>query len=462
MQRTPVIVIFDVGKTNKKVYVFNEAYDLVFERSARFTETFDEDGEVCENLDSLRQSVWNTLLELISHEEFEIRMVNFSAYGASLVYVDAEGEPIAPLYNYLKAYPEELKNQFYQLYGGEVRLAAETSSPVLGSLNSGLQLYRIKHQKPRLFSRIHYALHLPQYLSFLVCGVPTSGLTSIGCHTHLWNFSQQQYHQWVLDEGLVEKLAPVMPEDQTFPARLQGQRFQVGIGLHDSSAALIPYILNFKEPFILISTGTWCITMNPFYHDPLSSEELEQDCLNYMAYQGKPVMASRIFAGYEHEQQFRRIANWFGVHSGFYRGLHYDERLAGLVLEMIEKENEELSWSKTSAFASRDLAQFQHAEHAYYALILDIIRQQIVSSRLVMKTNQLKRIFVDGGFSKNEIYMNFLARFFPDFEVFAASMAQGSAFGAALAVHQQWNSLPVPGQLIELKFYAGNRVQPSS
>ena len=42
MRATPVIAIFDVGKTNKKLFLFDENYKIVFERSARFTETTDE------------------------------------------------------------------------------------------------------------------------------------------------------------------------------------------------------------------------------------------------------------------------------------------------------------------------------------------------------------------------------------------------------------------------------------
>ena len=50
----PVIAIIDVGKTNKKLFLFDEHYKIVFERSARFAETVDEDGDPCENLESLK------------------------------------------------------------------------------------------------------------------------------------------------------------------------------------------------------------------------------------------------------------------------------------------------------------------------------------------------------------------------------------------------------------------------
>lgn len=455
MRALPVIVIFDVGKTNKKIFLFDENYKIVFERSARFIETYDEDGDPCENLESLRLSIFDSLREVLKRKEFEIRAINFSTYGASLVYIDEYGKPLAPLYNYLKSYPPELKGEFYAKYGGEALIAAETASPVLDSLNSGMQLYRIKKEKPALFKQIRYALHLPQYLSYLVTGTEYSDLTSIGCHTQLWDFSKNDYHDWVKQEGLDEKLAPIVEADEVFPSEFPGNQYKVGVGLHDSSAALIPYLLNFHDPFILISTGTWCITMNPFDHSPLTPEELKQDCLSYLQYKGRPVKASRIFAGYEHEQQVKRIAAFFNQSVSRYRNMAYDPTIIAAQLRAMEDSSEPAPvWTKESAFGQRNLASFSSDMVAYHQFILDIARQQFASAKLVFTGDQVKRIFVDGGFSKNAIYMNLLAMMFPDIEVFAASMAQATAVGTALAIHKCWNTRPMPNDIIELKYYA--------
>lgn len=452
--RTPVIAIFDVGKTNKKLFLFNEQYKIVFERSARFTETVDEDGDPCENLESLRLSVFDSLHEVFRKPEFEVRAINFAAYGASLVYVDEDGKPLAPLCNYLKPYPEALQRKFYETYGGEDTVAFVTASPVLGSLNSGMQLYRTKYEKPALFERIHYALHLPQYLSFLVSGQMYSDMTSIGCHTHLWDFTKKDYHEWVYRERIIDKLAPIALGDQVLPASFPGNGYGVGVGLHDSSAALIPYLVSFHEPFVLISTGTWCISLNPFNHTPLTKEELESDCLCYMHYQGTPVKASRLFAGYEHEQQVKRIAEHFGQPSSRYRNLAYNRSIVSRLRE--EKQGPNPIGGKVSAFAQRNLSDFRSYEEAYHRLIMDLVDLQRVATQLVIKGSTVKRIFVDGGFSKNAIYMNLLADAFPEMEVFAASMAQATAVGAALAIHSAWNERPLPNDLIELRFYAHN------
>ena len=452
----PVIAIFDVGKTNKKLFLFDENYEIVFERSARFAETADEDGFPCESLESLRLSVFDSLMEVFRLKEFEVKAINFSTYGASFVYLDKTGKPLAPLYNYLKPYPENIKEQFYSTYGGEESFSFCTASPVLGSLNSGMQLYRIKHEKPELFEKIAYALHFPQYLSHLVSGRYFSDITSIGCHTNLWDFQQNDYHEWVRSEGLIEKLPSIAPADYVVPAVFPGTSCATGIGLHDSSAALIPYLESFHEPFVLISTGTWCISLNPFNQSPLTLEELGKDCLCFMTYKGTAVKASRLFAGYEHEQQVKRIAAHFHNGSTRYRQIQYQP---DIITGLQEKNKASLEAAAAdpaidlSHFARRDLTQFSCGDEAYHQLILDLVVQQVKSTRLVLNGSPVKRIFLDGGFSKNTIFMNLLATYFPKMEVFAASMAQATAAGTALVIHGAWNTKPQPTDIIELKFY---------
>lgn len=461
MEELPVIVIFDVGKTNKKIFVFDEDYKIVYERSARFIETYDEDGDPSENLESLKLSIFDSLNELLKRKEFKIKAINFSSYGASFVYIDEFGKPVAPLYNYLKVYPEDLKKAFYQRYGGEEYISFSTASPVLGSLNSGMQLYRVKKQKAALYKQIVYALHLPQYLSYLISGIACSDLTSVGCHTQLWDFSKNDYHDWVKKEELYKKLAPIVKSNQVFSSIFPEHSYKVGTGLHDSSAALIPYLMNFHEPFLLISTGTWCITMNPFNNSPLTAGELEHDCLCYLQYTGMPVKASRIFAGYEHDQQVKRIALHFKQSVNRYKAMKYNAEVLHELIKNTASEPNENS-IKTSDFPKRDLSLFADDQMAYHQLMLDIALQQQRAVKLVMNNHVLKRIFVDGGFSKNAIYMNLMAILFPDMEVFAAAMAQATAVGTALAIHDCWNNKPLPNDLIKLRYYTVNHDLTSS
>jgi sugar (pentulose or hexulose) kinase len=445
----PVIVIFDAGKTNKKLFLFDEDYRIVYERSESIPETVDEDGFPCEDLEKLTIWLSDSMNEAAKLKEYNIKAVNFSAYGASLVYIGEDGKPLTPLYNYLKPYPSELSGRLYTSYGGEEKYCKETASPVLGSLNSGLQLYRLKQEQPKIYEQVKYALHLPQYLSFLLTGECYSDITSIGCHTSMWNFEKNRYHDWMEQEGLAAKLAPVVSSEKT--TQING--YKVGIGLHDSSAALIPYLVNFKEPFVLISTGTWCISLNPFNHSPLTAGELKQDCLCYIQYQGWPVKASRLFSGHEHDQQVKRIAGHFKQDLGRLSGLTFGPK----IVEQLRKDHSQVTspdmFVTESAFGTRDLAAFRSAIEAYHQLMMDLVQMQVISTQLVLKNTDAKRIFVDGGFSKNNIFMNLLAAAFPEMKVCAALTAQASAVGAALSIHREWNNKPIPENIIQLNLY---------
>src|SRR5690606_31316494 len=98
-----------------------------------------------------------------------LRALNFSTYGASFVHLGSDGRVVAPLYNYLKPYPKRTLDRFFAKYP-EQENSLQTASPNLAMLNSGLQLYWLKHDKPKIFGQIKHSLHLPQYLSFLFTG----------------------------------------------------------------------------------------------------------------------------------------------------------------------------------------------------------------------------------------------------------------------------------------------------
>src|SRR5689334_15423903 len=104
MNQTKVIAIFDVGKTNKKLLLFDEQYNVIHEESKQLPEIKDEDGFSCEDVDALTTWVRGSFESACNDERFDIKAVNFSAYGASFVYLNEDGKVFLPLYNYLKPY----------------------------------------------------------------------------------------------------------------------------------------------------------------------------------------------------------------------------------------------------------------------------------------------------------------------------------------------------------------------
>lgn len=436
MRNQPAILIFDIGKTNKKSIVFDKQYNILLEEVTSFEELQDEDGFPCDDLQKITSWMINTAERLIRDERFDIQQMNFSGYGASFVHVDENNKPITPLYNYLKPFPEELKSTFIEQYGPLDTLLVETASPFMGNLNSGLQLYWIKHSRPETYKKIKYTMHFPQYLSFIFTGNPASDITSIGCHTLLWNFNTNTYQDWVIEEGIDKKLAPIQTTYSKSPIESVGKTIEIGIGIHDSSASLIPYVRSQEKPFALISTGTWCITLNPYNQHLLTKAELDSNCLCYMQYTGKQVKAAQLFAGNTHERGVDKISAFFSIDENFYKAIKYNSTLLNTDDArkniMLEEKNE-INF-RESLFLNASLDIFSNETEAYHFLVAEIIRQQQYSSGKVIHNTNVDKICVDGGFGKNELYMKMLAQAFPDHDVVSASVAQASSIGAAMVI----------------------------
>lgn len=425
------MLLFDIGKTNKKCFVLGEGWEVLWREEVHLPETADEDGFPCEDLEGLREWVLSRAEDLLKRYPHCEGMA-FSAYGASFVHVDEKGEPVAPLYNYLKPLPQDLSEDFYRRYGPREKLCRETASPALGMLNSGLQLYWLKHCRQEVFRRVRWSLHLPQYLSFLFSGEPLSEFTSLGCHTALWNFEREDYHPWVREEGLDAVLAPIVPSDTVVTGKVFGRQLRIGVGLHDSSAALVPFLFARKEPFLLLSTGTWNIALNPFARQPLSERDLRQDCLHYLRPDGKPVRAARLMLGKEHEKQVEFLCKHFGL-QGSAPEVAFDPKTHSRLMApfRVRFRFEHLP-NRPQTPPQTDLSGLKSYTEAYHQLMLELVHLQVQALELAKGATTTQALLLDGGFARNALFTTLLSRSFPGWELLQPSSSVGPALGAAL------------------------------
>ncbi len=439
MEPTKVTAIFDIGKTNKKFFLFDKYFTEVYRVYHRLDYILDEDGEECEVIEDLTHWVKQTFDEAMALSEFHIVKLNFTTYGASFVHIYKDGNPVAPLYNYLKKYPEDILERFYTNYGPEEKWSRETSSPALGMLNSGLQLYWLKYAKPDTFRKVHYSLHLPQYISYLFTGKAVSEYTSIGCHTGLWDFAKGDYHAWVKHEGIDKLLPGVVDTRNRFTKTFGNQLIEIGVGVHDSSAALLPYSERNKKPFALLSTGTWAITINPFNATPLTTEELRQDCLHFLSKEGTPIKISRLFIGEEHKLQIEKLYTHFNLQKGYYKALAFE-------MERFEKAKTythkqfKLEYLKPEVYGMQqanetDYNGFIDFEDAYYSFMHELTALQVASLNLVLKDTKVQKLYIDGGFNANPIFVEMLRHKLPEIRIETTEFALGTALGAGILVN---------------------------
>jgi sugar (pentulose or hexulose) kinase len=430
-----VVLIFDIGKTNKKILLFDSQLNLLHEEETVFKEIPDDDGFYGDDMERLETWILDACFRYLNHERYLVRGINFTTYGASLIYLNEDGERLTPIYNYLKPMPEGIVEPLYEAFGGESEFCRKTASPALGMLNSGFQALWLKKKKPKVFNQVKSILHFPQYLSFLLTGIPSTEHTSIGCHTGLWDFENMCYHPWT------KQLGPALPEPEAVETTYPSTRFKfsvpVGIGIHDSSSSLVPYFMNSTEKFILISTGTWCISMNPFNREALTAGQLKQDCLAFLSMNQQAVISSRFFLGRIHDENLIHLNKLYGRDKSAYKAVVLDKQM---LHELRLKHGEKgifFQGGVPEAFVDPSIPKttFLNFEEAYHQLIMDLVHLTVQSIRLIISTeDHTKNLFISGGFSKNPIFLYLIACSFPDKCVFTSEIANATSLGAAMVL----------------------------
>ena len=427
------IAVFDIGKTNKKILLLDFELNLLEQQEAIYDQITDDDGFECDDIERMEQWIQTALGKVVNSDTYDVVAVNFTTYGASLMYLDENGQRLTPVYNYLKPMPDGIVEPLYEKYGGQQEFCRCTASPASGMLNSGFQALWLKRTKPEIFDKVKTILHFPQYLSYLFTGRTYSDFTSIGCHTSLWNFDKHTYHQWTSDECL--PLPQPVSNFVTNEITIKGKKLLAGIGIHDSSSSLAPYLLNTNEQFLLLSTGTWCISMNPFNADPLTAEQLEHDCLSYMSIHQKPVKSARFFMGHIHDENVKWMNAFFKVEPKYYKTI-------GLQQEYFDTACQQTIFFKdsipdTSADTSVDLSSFPNYEAAYHQMMVDLTRRCIDSMRHIIAHHDLTTsIYITGGFARNAIFIQYINRHFCDKDVYTSEVDNATAMGAALMVRK--------------------------
>jgi len=427
-----VIAIIDIGKTNKKILLFDESFEVVYQNSTRFDEVSDEDNYPCDDIESIENWIQNEIKRIQEEGKYVIKAINFSTHGASLIYLDEHGERITPLYNYLKPLDLEAYNELYDVYGGKEEFSRKTASPAYGMLNTGLQILKLQKEKPAFWNKVATILHYPQYLSYLFTKKITVDFTSVGAHTATWDFDKMEYHQWVTDYKL--NLPTPQNGKEAVKVNLNGQEVAVGTGLHDSSSSIIPLLEKEKNnDFILLSTGTWIIAMNPFSKETLTKHQLQNNCLCFMTPQKQQIKSSMQFLGKIHEVYITALSNHFKVDVNKHLHLHLNKKLC-----------QELIYENSRVFLSEGidedfnahpnlLANYASYETAYYQLIFEISKKVIHGIKLISDENSaIKDVYISGGFNKNLIFITFLKLLKSDIIIKISDCKNESALGAAL------------------------------
>ncbi|NTF45022.1 FGGY-family carbohydrate kinase [Rhizobium rhizogenes] len=296
------IAVIDIGKTNAKVVVLD-------------AETGGEIAVVKTSNGVLKTSpyphydvdrLWNFILGALKSfagaPGFDA--ISITTHGASAVLLDADGHLALPVLDYEHLYPQAIQDAYRQLRP----TFAETFSPQLsGGLNVGAQIHYQKSAFPEEFARVATILTYPQYWALRLTGVAANEVTSLGCHTDLWNPITGSYSSLVDTLGIRTLMAPVRSAFDALGPVLSALSADIGLaapvpvycGIHDSNASLLPHLVENEAPFAVVSTGTWVI--NFAVGGDLLHLDPQRDALANVDAYGRAVPSSRFMGGREFE-----------------------------------------------------------------------------------------------------------------------------------------------------------------
>jgi sugar (pentulose or hexulose) kinase len=431
-----VIVIFDIGEVVKRYLIYDSNLDLLYQDNIQFSPIEDNDGDTADDLSAIVSWIKIIVQQIISYQQYHLVGINFSTYGASLVHLDYEYQRVAPFYSYNKYFPLSLFNDFEQKHNSDRLLAIETGSPGVGMINSGFQLYWLKYHKPTLYCKIYYSLHLPQYLSFIFTGVPLNDYTSVGCHSALWNYQKKKLHTWTVAEKIHTKLAPLVSSDLSIRSVINKKRIDVGVGILNHSAVLVPYLKTFSKPFILVQSDTWSVALNPFYGKELSIHELAKGCFYYMQPNGKPVLAHRLFLGEEYRNQVAKLSAIYKVKEKKIAKIPYDYGLDKAIKKSGRRYFNFPHLDNGDSLPEQ--LRFDNLARAYHQLMAELVDYQVSSIAKVRQNTPITRIIIEGYFSRNQIYMAMMANRLKGVTILASLLGTGAALGAAIILKPKW------------------------
>lgn len=302
------VVVLDIGKTLSKLTLWSAGGELL-ERRTRQNERVAGPGYAALDADGIAAWLAEVLRAFAAIER--ITAIIPVAHGAAAAIV-RDGRLACPPLDYEHSIPAPER----QLYDAGRDAFASTGSPALpDGLNLGAQLHHLEGLRPGLLDDGATILTWPQYWAWLLSGVAASEVTSLGCHSDLWDpvggcpSAMAQARGWsgrlppLRKAG--EALGPISP-DWAARTGLPADTL-VYCGLHDSNAALLaargfPEIAE-KESTVL-STGTWFVAMRtpaPGASVDVAALPEERDCLVNVDAFGRPVPSARFMGGREIE-----------------------------------------------------------------------------------------------------------------------------------------------------------------
>jgi len=302
------IAVLDIGKTNAKVVVLDAVTGAEIAAARMANAVLKEGPYPHYDVEALWAFTLDACRRFAKTPGFDA--ISITTHGASAALLDASGRLVLPVLDYEHEYPQAIRDTYDAIRPP----FAETRSPRLSmGLNVGAQLHYQKTNFPEAFGRVATVVTYPQYWATRLTGNAANEVTSLGCHTDLWDPQAGTYSSLVDTLGIRPLMAPIRPAFDALGPVLPEIADAIGVsvpvycGIHDSNASLLPHLVAREAPFTVVSTGTWVI--NFAVGGDLEHLDPARDTLANVDAYGRAVPSSRFMGGREYEILSAEIGN---------------------------------------------------------------------------------------------------------------------------------------------------------
>lgn len=463
------IAVIDIGMTNKKVAVYDERLTQI-EAWYRNFEPVMVEGLPTHDLEGMEE--WFVERLRAAAAAYPIRALAVTTHGATFACVDSSGKPCVPCVYYTHEPGDAFHDRFYARFGRPEVLQAATGTPYFKAMiNPAKGIMFAQERFPDAFAKTAHLLNYPQYWGYRFTGTAGAEGTYTGCHSYLWDWTKGTWS--TVAEGLgVTGLMPGSLKDSwevlgTISAETAARTgLEAGtivtMGIHDSNSSLLPHFAKKGERgFVLNSTGTWCVIMNPVERYGFSPDELGKVVFFNQSAFRTPVKTAIFLGGQEFETWSKLLMALHGRKDfppylpGLYRSVLQESRefiLPELTagsgqfpgsLPRVVEGGKSYPYSDIAAAVQEGIGSeapskdarippcFRDYERGIAVLRISLVMQTLTA----LERSGLQpgaEVFTEGGFRKNDAYNALLAAALPTNRLCLTDIAEATAFGAAM------------------------------
>lgn len=450
-----LIAVIDIGKTNKKVALFDEHLQQVAHAQSPFPALPNAEGILCEQTDAIWAWLKQQLAELYAKHPFAA--LSITTHGAAWAALNAQGGLAIPVIAYEHDLGEEgqraLDYAFYARCGRLEDLQDETGSCDLPLLVNPAKMVLFAQQRMAAgWATATKLVNYPQFWGHLLTGKLASEATYTANHSFLFDIRQRRPSTAAFALGVagmldldfkqpwdrLGMLTDVLQQELGLPP------LPVTVGIHDSNSALLPYLIQYQNrDFVVNSTGTWCVAMHRVREVRYRAEELGQKVIFNIDAFGGLTKTSFLMGGQD-----------YGLYHGVIGGA--DPAFVATRVNAAMERTDRLVMP--GAFPSQfPLARGGLKDGHALIPVSDLhagqapgwfkdphLGHDLLNISLALQTEVALRrtdigeqttIFVEGGFRNNSTFLAVLSALFPTNTICCTSLAQASAAGAALLGH---------------------------